>query len=104
MKKSVEMTYKSKPTASATSSIKGIIGSSNKIPISANKKAFNDIIQLANPDHDGIIKTFHGKGAAKDYLGELDQLLNDSDNDDEDDDDEELKKLDDSDDEVQRIE
>lgn len=34
---------------------------------------------MANPDHDGIIKTFYGKGAAKDYLGELDELLNESD-------------------------
>lgn len=33
----------------------------------------------ANPEHDGIIKTFHGK--QNDYFGELDEILNDSDDD-----------------------
>eukprot|EP00347_Sterkiella_histriomuscorum_P021382 403334167 len=107
MQQSVEMSYKSKnSTTQANSSIKGIIGQSAKlVGISGSKKTYNDIIQMANPDHDGIIKTFHGKGAAKDYLGELDQLLNDDSDNDDDDSDEEVKKIDDdSVDDVQRIE
>ena len=46
---------------------------------------------MANPEHSSIIKTFHGKSNAKDYLGELDELLNESD--DEEDDDEEVKRI-----------
>ena len=46
---------------------------------------------MANLEHDGIIKTFHGKGAAKDYLGELEEMLNETD-DDEDEEEEEIKK------------
>lgn len=44
---------------------------------------------MANPEHSAIIKTFHGKGTAKDYLGELDEFLNESDEDDDDDNSEE---------------
>lgn len=44
---------------------------------------------MANPEQLAIIKTFHGKGTAKDYLGELDEFLNESDEDDDDDNSEE---------------
>lgn len=52
-----------------------------KKPILNQKSHFNDIIQMGNSDNDGIIKTFHGKGAAKDYLGELEEMLNETDED-----------------------
>jgi hypothetical protein len=73
---------------------KGIVGTPKTA--AGLKKHFNDIIQMANPEHSAIIKTFHGKGTAKDYLGELDELLNESDDDDEEDkeEDEEIKRLD----------
>ena len=46
------------------------------------KKNINQLIAQANPDHAGIIKEFH---AAKqnNYLGELDEMLNDSDSEEE---------------------
>jgi len=46
---------------------------------------------MANPEHSSIIKTFHGKNTAKDYLGELDDLLKESDDEDTD---EEVKRID----------
>lgn len=53
---------------------------------------------MANPEHSAIIKTFHGKGTAKDYLGELDEFLNESDEDDDEEEEEEedeiIKRLD----------
>ncbi len=64
------------------------------------KRHFNDIIQMANPEHSAIIKTFHGKGTAKDYLGELDEFLNESD---EDDDEDEEEKDDEEDDVIKRL-
>ena len=47
---------------------------------------------MANPDHDGVIKSFTGVGAAQSYLGELDDLLNDTDEDEDEEDNEEEEK------------
>jgi len=44
---------------------------------------------MANPDHDGVIKSFTGVGAAQSYLGELDELLNDTDEDEDEEEEEE---------------
>ena len=46
--------------------------------------AINQLIASANPEHDGIIKTFHNK--QNDFIDELDDILNDDSDEDDDDD------------------